>query len=140
MPCSSFLLLNLNFIRDFGWQQQYARFCGRVVVLSILSLLLYPVLCVWTVIGTLWFKDAKDCVSQKSPQLTLAKSSVYRPRLFSSSIVDACSCQKKVKNGVFSFGCFLATVLCFALLALQWERLSIFCVLLHSLTYISLVC
>ncbi|XP_022137583.1 E3 ubiquitin-protein ligase SIS3-like isoform X2 [Momordica charantia] len=36
-------------------------------------------------------------------------------------------CQKKVKNGVFSFGCFLATVLCFALLALQWERLSIFC-------------
>lgn len=58
-----FLLLDLNFVRDFGWQQRYARFCGRVVVLSILSLLLYPFLCAWTVIGTLWFRDAKDCVS-----------------------------------------------------------------------------
>ncbi|KHN49013.1 E3 ubiquitin-protein ligase SIS3 [Glycine soja] len=40
---------------DFGWQQRYARFCGRVVVLSILVLLLYPFLWAWTVIGTLWF-------------------------------------------------------------------------------------
>lgn len=49
--------------RDFGWQQRYARFCGRIVVLSILSLLLYPFLWAWTVIGTLWFKSSRDCVS-----------------------------------------------------------------------------
>ena len=56
------LIFNLSF-RDFGWQQRYARFCGRVVVLSILSLLLYPFLWAWTVIGTLWFRNARDCVS-----------------------------------------------------------------------------
>ncbi|KAA0055223.1 E3 ubiquitin-protein ligase SIS3-like isoform X1 [Cucumis melo var. makuwa] len=50
---------------DFGWQQRYAHFCGRVVVLSILSLLLYPFLCAWTVIGTLWFRDAKDCLPEE---------------------------------------------------------------------------
>lgn len=33
------------------------------MVLSILSLLLYPFLWAWTVIGTLWFRRAKDCVS-----------------------------------------------------------------------------
>lgn len=49
--------------RDFGRQQRYARFCGRVVVLSILSLLLYPFLWAWTVIGTLWFKRGRGCVS-----------------------------------------------------------------------------
>lgn len=49
--------------RDFGWQQRYARFCGRIVVLSILALLLYPFLWVWTIMGTLWFTSAKDCVS-----------------------------------------------------------------------------
>ena len=48
--------------RDFGWQQRYAHFCGRVVVLSILVLLLYPFLWAWTVIGTLWFSSAKNCV------------------------------------------------------------------------------
>lgn len=52
--------------RDFGWQQRYARFCGRIVVLSILSLLLYPFLWAWTVIGTLWFTRARDCVSSSS--------------------------------------------------------------------------
>ncbi|GLT72054.1 hypothetical protein SLA2020_440220 [Shorea laevis] len=50
---------------DFGWQQRYARFCGRVVVLSILSLLLYPFLWAWTVIGTLWFRRAKDCLPEE---------------------------------------------------------------------------
>ncbi|VVA16915.1 PREDICTED: E3 [Prunus dulcis] len=49
---------------DFGWQQRYARFCGRVVVLSILSLLLYPFLWTWTVIGTLWFRKSKDCLPE----------------------------------------------------------------------------
>lgn len=45
-----------------GWQQRYVRFCGRIVVLSILILLLYPFLWTWTVIGTLWFTSAKNCV------------------------------------------------------------------------------
>ncbi|RXH77616.1 hypothetical protein DVH24_039587 [Malus domestica] len=49
---------------DLGWQQRYARFCGRVVVLSILSLLLYPFLWTWTVIGTLWFQKSKDCLPE----------------------------------------------------------------------------
>ena len=48
--------------RDFGWQQRYARFCGRVVVISILALILYPFLWAWTIIGTLWFSSAKNCV------------------------------------------------------------------------------
>ncbi|XP_027368479.1 E3 ubiquitin-protein ligase SIS3-like isoform X2 [Abrus precatorius] len=47
---------------DFGWQQRYARFCGRVVVLSILALLLYPFLWAWTIIGSLWFSNAKICL------------------------------------------------------------------------------
>ncbi|KAM6569944.1 hypothetical protein CsatB_017929 [Cannabis sativa] len=50
---------------DFGWQQRYARFCGRVVVLSILSLLLYPFLWAWTVIGTLWFRRGKVCLPEQ---------------------------------------------------------------------------
>ncbi|RDX70957.1 E3 ubiquitin-protein ligase SIS3, partial [Mucuna pruriens] len=50
---------------DFGWQQRYARFCGRVVVLSILVLLLYPFLWAWTVIGTLWFSSAKNCLPEQ---------------------------------------------------------------------------
>jgi len=49
--------------RDLGWQQRYARFCGRIIVLSVLVLLLYPFLWVWTVIGTLWFSTARGCVS-----------------------------------------------------------------------------
>ncbi|XP_015967724.1 E3 ubiquitin-protein ligase SIS3 [Arachis duranensis] len=48
---------------DFGWQQRYARFCGRVVVLSILALLLYPFLWVWTIIGSLWFISSKTCLN-----------------------------------------------------------------------------
>ncbi|XP_044479673.1 E3 ubiquitin-protein ligase SIS3-like isoform X1 [Mangifera indica] len=50
---------------DFGWQQRYARFCGRVVVLSILSLLLYPFLWAWTIIGTLWFIHARSCLPEE---------------------------------------------------------------------------
>ncbi|WOG95288.1 hypothetical protein DCAR_0414600 [Daucus carota subsp. sativus] len=50
---------------DFGWQQRYARFCGRVVVLSILSLLLYPFLWAWTIIGTLWFTSARSCLPEE---------------------------------------------------------------------------
>ncbi|KAL2935994.1 E3 ubiquitin-protein ligase SIS3 [Bienertia sinuspersici] len=50
---------------DFGWQQRYARFCGRVAVLSVLSLILYPFLWGWTVIGTLWFTKGKDCLPEE---------------------------------------------------------------------------
>ncbi|GAB4845653.1 E3 ubiquitin-protein ligase sis3, variant 2 [Ancistrocladus abbreviatus] len=50
---------------DFGWQQRYARFCGRMVVLSILSLLLYPFLWAWTIIGTLWFTSARNCLPEE---------------------------------------------------------------------------
>ncbi|KAF3645464.1 E3 ubiquitin-protein ligase SIS3 [Capsicum annuum] len=46
---------------DFGWQQRYGRFCGRIAVLSVLALLLYPFLWAWTIIGTLWFTSARDC-------------------------------------------------------------------------------
>ncbi|CAA2999897.1 RING-finger ubiquitin ligase [Olea europaea subsp. europaea] len=50
---------------DFGWQQRYARFCGRIVVLSILVLLLYPFLWAWTIIGTLWFTRARSCLPEE---------------------------------------------------------------------------
>ncbi|XXG83897.1 hypothetical protein AAC387_Pa10g1544 [Persea americana] len=50
---------------DLGWQQRYAPFCGRIVVLSILSLLLYPFLWAWTVIGTLWFTSARSCLPEE---------------------------------------------------------------------------
>ncbi|KAL0356040.1 UNVERIFIED_CONTAM: E3 ubiquitin-protein ligase SIS3 [Sesamum radiatum] len=49
---------------DLGWQQRYARFCGRIVVLSILVALLYPFLLAWTIIGTLWFTHAKNCLPE----------------------------------------------------------------------------
>uniref|UniRef100_A0A8I6WH87 Uncharacterized protein n=1 Tax=Hordeum vulgare subsp. vulgare TaxID=112509 RepID=A0A8I6WH87_HORVV len=50
---------------DLGWQQIYTRFCGRIVVLSVLVLLLYPFLWVWTVIGTLWFNSARSCLREE---------------------------------------------------------------------------
>jgi E3 ubiquitin-protein ligase SIS3 len=50
---------------DFGSQQRNAMFCGRVVVLSVLSLLLYPFLWAWTVIGTQWFTKSKTCLPEE---------------------------------------------------------------------------
>ncbi|XP_019068598.1 E3 ubiquitin-protein ligase SIS3 isoform X3 [Solanum lycopersicum] len=50
---------------DFGWQQRYGRFCGRVAVLSVLALLLYPFLWAWTIIGTLWFTSARNCLPEE---------------------------------------------------------------------------
>uniref|UniRef100_A0A2P2LWS6 Uncharacterized protein MANES_14G066700 n=1 Tax=Rhizophora mucronata TaxID=61149 RepID=A0A2P2LWS6_RHIMU len=50
---------------DFGWQQRHAHFCGRIVVLSILSVLLYPFLWAWTIIGTLWFASARNCLPEE---------------------------------------------------------------------------
>ncbi|WOK93495.1 E3 ubiquitin-protein ligase [Canna indica] len=50
---------------DLGSEQRYARFCGRLIVLSVLILLLYPFLWVWTVIGTLWFTSARSCLPEE---------------------------------------------------------------------------
>jgi hypothetical protein len=61
----TFVLFVAGNCRDLGWQQRYARFCGRIVVLSVLVLLLYPFLWVWTVIGTLWFSTARGCLPEE---------------------------------------------------------------------------
>lgn len=50
---------------DLGWQQRYARFYGRIVVLSVIALLLYPFLWIWTVVGTLWFTSANSCLPEE---------------------------------------------------------------------------
>ncbi|KAK1433809.1 hypothetical protein QVD17_10726 [Tagetes erecta] len=50
---------------DFGPQQRHARFCGRLVVLSILCVFLYPFLWAWTVIGCLWFINSRDCLPEQ---------------------------------------------------------------------------
>lgn len=50
---------------DFGRQQRHARFCGRVVALSILCVFLYPFLWAWTIIGSLWFSSARDCLPEE---------------------------------------------------------------------------
>ncbi|XP_060170420.1 E3 ubiquitin-protein ligase SIS3-like [Lycium barbarum] len=50
---------------DLGWQQRYTRFRGRIVVLSILALFLYPFLWAWTIIGTLWFTSARNCLPEE---------------------------------------------------------------------------
>ncbi|XP_028555563.1 E3 ubiquitin-protein ligase SIS3 isoform X2 [Dendrobium catenatum] len=50
---------------DLGWQQRYARFYGRIVVLSVITLILYPFLWVWTVVGTLWFTSANSCLPEQ---------------------------------------------------------------------------
>ncbi|CAL1406485.1 unnamed protein product [Linum trigynum] len=57
--------LAAGMVLDFGWQQRYALYCGRVVVISILSMMLYPFLWAWTVIGTLWFTSARNCLPEE---------------------------------------------------------------------------
>lgn len=49
---------------DLGWQQRCKRYYGRIVVLSILVLLLYPFLLAWTIIGTLWFTRSRNCLPE----------------------------------------------------------------------------
>lgn len=88
--------------RDFGVQQRYARFCGRIVVLSVLSLLLYPFLWAWTVIGTLWFTNARSCVSSLT-FLCPWKHPLHVNDPKSWVVFNACSCQQD-RNGVSSFG------------------------------------
>ncbi|OVA07594.1 zinc finger protein [Macleaya cordata] len=63
MDCDNGLAAGMGL--DLGWQQRYTRFCGRIVVLSVLSLLLYPFLWAWTVIGTLWFTSARSCLPEE---------------------------------------------------------------------------
>ncbi|KAJ9568253.1 hypothetical protein OSB04_004219 [Centaurea solstitialis] len=41
-------------------------FLGRVVVLSILYVLLYPFLWAWSVVGAIWFAGAKNCLPEKN--------------------------------------------------------------------------
>lgn len=43
--------------------------------------------------------------------------------ILETMLFNACSCQKRVRNGVSSFGCFSATVDFFVSLACVWERL-----------------
>ncbi|KAG2327947.1 hypothetical protein Bca52824_010675 [Brassica carinata] len=50
---------------DYGSQQRNIGFIGRVVVLSVLSLLMYPFLWGWTVIGTIWFSRARTCLPEE---------------------------------------------------------------------------
>lgn len=49
---------------DVGSQQRNARLCGRLLLLFILALMLYPFLWAWTVMGTLWFSKAKSCLEE----------------------------------------------------------------------------
>lgn len=89
-------------IRDFGSQQRNIGFCGRVVVLSILSLLLYPFLWAWTVIGTIWFTRARSCVSISFFFNDHVILIIIVAELLYISLCD--SYLKKAKNGVSSFG------------------------------------
>ncbi|KAF6175861.1 hypothetical protein GIB67_003349 [Kingdonia uniflora] len=62
------ILFTLSFVydkEDLGWQQRYVPFLGRIFVLSVLTLLLYPFLWAWTVVGTLWFTSAKSCLPEE---------------------------------------------------------------------------
>nr|XP_043635644.1 E3 ubiquitin-protein ligase SIS3-like isoform X1 [Erigeron canadensis] len=49
---------------DFGRQQRDGYFIGRVVVLSILYIVLYPFLWAWSITGSIWFTSAHKCFLQ----------------------------------------------------------------------------
>lgn len=49
---------------DLGRQQRFVRFCGRIIVISVLVLILYPFLWAWTVIGSIWFTSARGCLPE----------------------------------------------------------------------------
>ncbi|KAJ7522021.1 hypothetical protein O6H91_19G079400 [Diphasiastrum complanatum] len=50
---------------DVDPEQRRLCFCGRIVILSCLAFLLYPFLWAWTVIGSLWFTSAHDCLPEE---------------------------------------------------------------------------
>ncbi|XP_071733338.1 E3 ubiquitin-protein ligase SIS3-like [Rutidosis leptorrhynchoides] len=51
---------------DFGRQQRDAYFIGRVLVLSILYVVLYPFLWAWSIIGSIWFTSAHKCLPERN--------------------------------------------------------------------------
>ncbi|CAI9267209.1 unnamed protein product [Lactuca saligna] len=51
---------------DFGRRQRDVCFYGRVVVLSILYVMLYPFLWAWSVTGSIWFNYAHACLPEKN--------------------------------------------------------------------------
>ncbi|CAH1419191.1 unnamed protein product [Lactuca virosa] len=51
---------------DFGRRQRDVCFYGRVVVLSILYVVLYPFLWAWSVTGSIWFNYAHACLPEKN--------------------------------------------------------------------------
>ncbi|BBM99808.1 peroxin-14 [Marchantia polymorpha subsp. ruderalis] len=50
---------------DASREERDSRFKGRVAVISFLTFILYPFLWAWTVIGSLWFTDAKTCLPEE---------------------------------------------------------------------------
>ncbi|KAI7731223.1 hypothetical protein M8C21_021572 [Ambrosia artemisiifolia] len=51
---------------DYGRQQRDAYFIGRLVVLSILYVVLYPFLWAWSITGSIWFTKAHTCLPEKN--------------------------------------------------------------------------
>ncbi|MFS7951345.1 putative transcription factor C2H2 family [Helianthus anomalus] len=51
---------------DYGRQQRDAYFLGRLVVLSILYMVLYPFLWAWSITGSIWFAIAHKCLPEKN--------------------------------------------------------------------------
>ncbi|KAL4559707.1 hypothetical protein LXL04_031851 [Taraxacum kok-saghyz] len=51
---------------DYGRRQRDVCFYGRVVVLSILYVVLYPFLWAWSVTGSIWFSYAHACLPEKN--------------------------------------------------------------------------
>nr|GEW91294.1 E3 ubiquitin-protein ligase SIS3-like [Tanacetum cinerariifolium] len=51
---------------DFGRRQRDAYFLGRVVVLFILYVVLYPFLWAWTITGSIWFTNGFPCLPEKN--------------------------------------------------------------------------
>ncbi|KAI3684527.1 hypothetical protein L6452_33751 [Arctium lappa] len=51
---------------DYGRQQRDACFLGRVVILSILYVVLYPFLWAWSIMGSIWFTSAQTCLPEKN--------------------------------------------------------------------------
>ncbi|KAJ7529505.1 hypothetical protein O6H91_15G053800 [Diphasiastrum complanatum] len=50
---------------DANPEQRLLCFWGRIIILSCLAVLLYPFLWAWTVIGSLWFTSAHNCLPEE---------------------------------------------------------------------------
>ncbi|XP_047948006.1 E3 ubiquitin-protein ligase SIS3-like [Salvia hispanica] len=80
---------------DLGWQQRYQLFYGRIVVLSILVLLLYPFLLAWTVIGTLWFTRSRNCLPEDGQKWGIL---IWLLFSYSALVCIACICVGKISD------------------------------------------